>query len=380
MKRIKKYFSRPNSAPVATDTESALASLTDLHNTFAAGNLQDQLLIPSTDNLHWYNRIFNKKTAVISISSFGAISVGLSMTPISNEEVKKLENYDIDVHLNSTTLALSTINTFLSVSFCAGAFLYYNLTHSDKKEITDRQKLLLNLSKVISVIPSLIQPALLWNIELHNREIEGTKGFDQFIAWATFTSLQLFIYKTLTNYHSCKNLILKDSEHVTLDSIGSKLFVYGISTLSVIGRGISFTNVIDDILKNMGIESDASIPLSIITGGIIGNTIIGIGEYLTLKKLFKTNTDNITYKHLMLGIACVLEGGWFSLPLISQGLSASEDWNSLLKGAVFSSYFLSHTSSEATHLYDSILPEVSQEEQHDEILLSGEFHHSEISE
>ena len=126
MIRIKDYFSRPDPAPVlpvTTDAESALEALTDMRNTFAADNLQDQPLIPSINNLHWYNRIFTQKTAIISLSVFGAVSVGVSMTPISNEEVKKLENYDIDVHLNSTTLALSTINTFLSVEFSTVAFL-----------------------------------------------------------------------------------------------------------------------------------------------------------------------------------------------------------------------------------------------------------------
>lgn len=325
----------------------------------------------------------HKKKLFLFASTILGTGVGLAMMPIFNEEVEHLENYGIDVHGNSTFFTISTINTLIVAGVSTG-FYFYNYIFNSKKEeeseLNKIQKGALALCKVGGFVGSLIPVGMLWNIELNDQKVEGTHGFDQFIAWATFTSLPLIFFKTLNNFEQVSKYIMGKSDNADLTNLGSKITVYGISSISLISRGISLTNIFNELQKQIGIDQNVSLPISIITGGVIGNITLGLSEYSNLKKLFKNNIDGSNYKQLLLGISSALEGGWFSLPLITQGLEATKDWNALLKGAIFAPFFLSHMNSESSHLYHSISPETQAlEEQNNEIQLLGESH-SEILE
>lgn len=317
----------------------------------------------------------HKKKLVLFASTILGTGVGLAMMPIFNEEVEHLENYGIDVHSNSTFFAISTINTLIVAGVSTGFYFYNYLFNSKKEEepeLNKIQKSALALCEVGCFVGSLIPVSMLWNIELNDQKVEGTHGFDQFIAWATFTSLPLIFFKTLNNFEQISKYITGKSDNTELNNLGSKITVYGISSISLIGRGISLTNIFNELQKQIGIDQTVSLPISIIIGGIVGNITLGLSEYSSLKKLF-THTDKLNCKKLTLGISSALEGGWFALPIVSQGLEATKDWNTLLKGAIFAPFFLSYMNSESSHLYHSILPETQAlEEQNNEIQLLGE--------
>ena len=327
-------------------------------------------------NLNPPKKHCSKKALLLASSTLLGIGVGLAMMPIFNEEVEHLENYGINIHSNSTFFAISTINTLLAIG-CSTGFYCYNYFFGAKKEeqveFSDPQKVALNLCKIGGFIGSLVPVGMLWNIELHDQKVEGTDGFDQFIAWATFTTIPLIIFKTIAIFEQTSKYIINNHNNIELDNLGSKIITYGLSSISLIGRGVSLTYVLNELQKQIGLDENISLPISIITGGVIGNITLGLSDYSNLKKLFKTNSNEINYKQLALGLSSALEGGWFALPLISIGLEATGNWNPLLRGSVFTSFFLSHMNSEATHLYHSIIPQHSPEEQqHDEVLLSGE--------
>ena len=316
----------------------------------------------------------NSKTLLLTSTILG-VGVGLAMMPIFNEEVEHLENYGINVHDNTTFFAISTINTLIIMGYCAGLAMYKYLSGTkrvESKDFSREQKLALKLAETGCVLKALIPVGLLWDIELHNQEVQGTKGFDQFIAWATFTSLPLIIFNSLNNFKQIDKFVANKSEDIELNTLGSKLVTYGISSISSVGRGVSFTYILDNLFTQLGFKQTTSLPVAIITGGIIGNVIGGLNEYSQLKKLFKVTDNNISNKELALGTLAAIEGGWFTLPLISEGLENTKNWNPLLKGAIFSSFFLSHANLEASHIYHSLLPQHQQEEQYDEVQLSGE--------
>lgn len=317
----------------------------------------------------------NSKTLLLISTILGA-GVGLAMMPIFNEEVEHLENYGINVHENTTFFAISTINTLVIMGFYAAFSMYKYLSGTkqvESKDFSQEQKLALKLIETGCVLKALIPVGLLWDIELDNQQIQGTKGFDKFIAWATFTSLPLIIFNSLNNFKQIDKYIANKYEDTELNTTGSKLVTYGISSTSLVGRGISFTYILDNFFTQLGFKQTTSLPVAIITGGVIGNLIGGLNEYSQLKKLFKVTKDNnISYKELSLGTLAAIEGGWFTLPLISEGLENTKNWNPLLKGAIFSSFFLSHANLEASHIYHSLLPEHHQEEQYDQVQLSGE--------
>ena len=338
-----------------------------VNHSFSTETVQQEI------NLGIPKKACSKKWLILGSTILGA-GVGLAMMPIFNEEVEHLENYGINVHGNPTFFTISTINTLIVTGISTGFYFYNYLFNSEKEEpeVNHIQKNVLTLCKVGSFIGSLIPVAMLWNIELHDQEVEQTHGFDQFIAWAAFTSLPLILFKTLNNFEQISKHITDKSDNTELTNLGSKITVYGISGISLIGRGISLTNIFNKFQKQIGIDENISLPISIVTGGIIGNITLGLFEYSSFKKLF-TYTDKLDGKKLTLGTASALEGGWFSLPLVSEGLEATADWNVLLKGAIFFPFFLSHMNSEATHLYHSILPEIhALEEQNNEIQLLGE--------
>lgn len=327
-------------------------------------------------NLNIPKKTCSKKWLILGSTILGT-GVGLAMMPIFNEEVEHLENYGIDVHGNSTFFTISAINTLIVAGVSTG-FYFYNYIFNSKKEeeleLNKIQKGALALCKVGGFVGSLIPVGMLWNIELNDQKIEGTHGFDQFIAWATFTSLPLIFFKTLNNFEQVSKYIMGKSDNTDLPNLGSKITVYGLSGISLISRGISLTYIFNEFQKQLGADESISLPISIITGGVIGNITLGLSEYSNLKKLFKNNIDGSNYKQLLLGISSALEGGWFSLPLITQGLEATKDWNALLKGAIFAPFFLSHMNSESSHLYHSILPENNHTEQHadNQLALMGE--------
>jgi hypothetical protein len=316
----------------------------------------------------------NNKILLLTSTILGA-GVGLAMMPIFNEEVEHLENYGINVHGNTTFFAISTINTLIVMGFCSAFAMYKYLSSAKQgkpKDFSQEQKLALKLIETGCVLKALVPVGLLWDIELNNQEVQGTNGFDQFIAWATFTSLPLIIFNSLNNFKQIDKFIANKSENIELNTFGSKLVTYGISFTSLIGRGVSFTYILDNFFTQLGFKQTTSLPVAIITSGVIGNVIGGLNEYSQLKKLFKVTDNNISYRELALGTLAALEGAWFTLPLISEGLNNTKDWNPLLKGAIFSSFFLSHTNLEASHIYHSLLPQHQQEEQYDEVQLSGE--------
>jgi len=313
--------------------------------------------------------VWDNKILKILTSTILGTGVGFAMMPIFNDEVEHLENYGINVHGNSTFFGISTINTFFATGITTGFFIYNYLCISKQKkepELNRTQKIALTLCKVASFVSSLIPVGMLWNIELKDQKVEETHGFDKFISWATLTSIPLICFKTLNNFERCSKYITKESDTIELNNLGSKITVYGISSVSLIGRGIAYTYVFDNFQKQIGIDENVSLPISIIMGGMIGNITLGLSEYSNLKKLFKNNIDGSNYKQLFLGISSALEGGWFALPVVSQGLDACNSWNALLKGAIFTPFFLSHMNSESLHLYHSILPEIQVlEEQND---------------
>jgi hypothetical protein len=140
------------------------------------------------------------KTWLILGSTILGAGVGLAMMPIFNKEVRNLENYGINVHENDASFAISTINT-LFIAGCSAGFYFYNYFFNHKEEAKQEEPnkcktALLTLCKVGSIASALIPVSMLWNVELNNQKVKETHGFDQFIAWATFTSVPLLIFIT----------------------------------------------------------------------------------------------------------------------------------------------------------------------------------------
>lgn len=339
------------------------------------------------------------KTWLILGSTILGAGVGLAMMPIFNREVKNLENYGINVHESNTSFAISTINTLIIAGCSTGFYLYnyfINYQEKTKQEEPNKAKTcVLTLCKIGSVVSALIPVSMLWNVELDNQKVEGTHGFDQFVAWAAFTSVPLLIFKTSYTYNKVSKYVIAkfDNSNNTngqeISSLGGKLIVYGISGISLIGRGIALTHIFDQLMEKFNIEENISLPVSIVTGGILGNLIFALNEYSSLKKLFINNDCNITKTQLTTGLVSAFEGSWFALPFISQGMEATKEWNSFLKGALFSSVFCSKAATESTRIYRSIFPECNEEPnnltlstpilteevlENNEVNLSGETH------
>ena len=213
------------------------------------------------------------------------IGTGLAMLPVFNHELKELEEFDI--HDSSTVFTISTINTLLVTTFVSTLGFYNFLNTEDSLESIRPNIIHKSLTFLGALCSAMLPIGILWDVELQNREIEESQGFDEYIAWATFTTIPLLI-STVSEDIEILNRHFFTENNIVLDSIGSKIFVYGISTLSALGRGIVCTAASYRILEETGMSENQSLAISIPFFGVIGSSVIAIADYqiMLLKILY----------------------------------------------------------------------------------------------
>lgn len=298
------------------------------------------------------SQAINKK--ILLASTILGIGTGFAMMPIFNYEVRELENYGINIHQYESAFIISTINTLLVTTTCSIISLYHYFNNSSNYNLDNLPKYQQIGSKICSVASSILPISLLWNIELHDQKVDKSEGFDKFIAWASFCTVPLLIFKTIEAYETICKVAKGTYKSIDLNSIGSKLITYGTCVLSALARGISFSSAITELAINIGLDQDTANILGILIGGILGSVSSAFIEYPAVKSLFKKYDTPITGKEIMTGIFSGIEGMWFGLPAVSVGLNATTNWNPLLRGIMFVPLFISRTSLEATSMYKTL--------------------------
>lgn len=300
----------------------------------------------------------------LTISSLVATGTGLAMMPVFNNLVKNSDQFGIDIHNNKIVFDISTANTFIISSVSSFVTLNEFIKKHQQQKL-DNDSLKIALSKTCASFSLILPLGLLWVTEIDNQKVTESSGFDQFIAWATFTTLPLIVSQTLesiTNVNKvleAKNLEminLNDNEVVNPISIGSKIVIYGLATTSIIGRSIAFTEICKALSLASGVSEEVALGVGIALGGILTSSGVSVLEYNNVKILFETPSGNYTLKKAVLGTVALAEGVWFTLPLVSLGLSATNSygWDSLIKGALFIPLLASHSVLESTRIYDNV--------------------------
>lgn len=287
------------------------------------------------------------------------LGTGLAMMPVFNNKVYKLGSLDIDVHGSTALFVISTLNTLISKSIFTTTNSYKYFTKEPQNvELNKCQKTTKTIGYTGSVLSSAVPIGMLWEIELNNRKVAKTEGFDQFIAWATFTCIALLVSETIKNSDSVDRLVAKldnaQQEEVVLDSTGAKAVVYLLNILGTIGRSVSYTAVISSVLKGMGLKDDLAETAGIIGGGVILSAIQGASEYSAMKNTFGKREQPLSYMEITVGAISLLEGMWFSLPSLGYGLAYAKEWNPLLKGFLFIPAFITASVREGSSMYNSI--------------------------
>lgn len=293
---------------------------------------------------------------------FFATSVGAGMMPIISNSVYKLENYGIYINDTEPLLVTSTINT-MGIYGLLGYMKISGLLDVDNEphqELTSCQKLMLHGSKIASVLSSALPITQLWQIELNNQAIADSSGFDEYIIWAIICTIPLLIYRTIKAYKALEKRICGNATPVPLDSAGQRIFTIGVSILAQIARSIIYTYSVSELASRSGLSEELSFVIGIICGGIIASSVIGMMEFSSLKSLFKRQEDSPTFKELALGALCIAEASWFTLPLMSTSADSLKDCNLLVKSALLTSLFISHTAKEANSMYHSVNSRTSE--------------------
>ncbi len=294
-------------------------------------------------------------------STIVSIGTGLAMMPIFNNVVKNSEDFGIDIHSNKGLFIASTANTFIIASLSSFSNIYHfiekyqtQVNSSLPNNSYETKDLVIILSKIAASWSTILPLGLLWGVELQNQKIAESEGFDKFIAWATFTTIPLVADRIVESVKAV-NEIYDSSTNADISTIGSKLVVYGLAGLSIAGRALAYTEVTKVMGLAMGLDETAALSVGIVAGGILGSGGITIFEYKAVKSLFEPQEEPWTIRKVAVGVASAIEGAWFTLPIVALGLNATEGWNPLLKGALFTPLFVSHSIFEATKLYDNIL-------------------------
>ncbi len=282
------------------------------------------------------------------------IGTGCAMMPIFNYELRNLENFGIDVHQSEAFFIASTINTLMMITAqCTIELYHYFNNKHDIGHFDSTQNKCLQITKVGSVVSSLLPVVLLWNIEINDQKVSESHGFDEFMQWATFTMIPLLIFKIVEIYEAMTKVIGGAYKDINLNSIGSKLITYGTTALSTIARGISYSAATEELAKNIGFEEETAKTIGIVIGGVLGSVIPAITEHNTMKSMFKPQEYQLTKTDIAIGTLASLEGAWFALPTVSVGLKATSNWNLLLRFGLFTPYFVNKAVSEANNIYNT---------------------------
>lgn len=303
------------------------------------------------------NKVLNIKNFNHLLSGSIGLGTGLAMMPVFNKELTSIDKFGINIHANKTAFITSTINTLAVTTPAITLPTYKELSNKTIYDISQKQKLLFKVALGLSAIPPLLQVSQLWNTELHDQEVAKSSGFDEYIAWATCTTIPLLAGQIIKNLNNVRDFTYGLKPNHELDSLGSKVFVYSTSFLSTLGRAIAYTHAIKTFFDNLGCDENFSLSLGIILGGLLGSSINGIIEFNNIKSLFSKSTDNLSKKEIALGVLCGIEGAWFSLPTISDGLEMTENWNEFLQALIFFPTFISRAIHESTLLYNSLQPD-----------------------
>lgn len=311
--------------------------------------------------------------SIAKLVGSGMIGVGsaLAMMPVVNYNVKQLEEFDIEVHEKEAFFITSTLNTLVILSICNSLGTYKYLSHKqaiskephiqldhEPTRLDFFKQMISKLGGAASVMVTLQPLFLLWVIERTNKQISNDDiDFDEFTAWATFTSVPLVLYKLLENYGNyTKTIESYKTRDIEIDSFGAKAFINSTTALSMVGRGIALTNVYDKLLQQTGMDEDVSMALSIVLGGVVTNVAQATLEYGHIQSLFEKQIEPVTCKNKMLGFFSTIEAAWFSLPIVAQGLNAVESLNSLIKMLIFLPTFISRMLYEMHNIYDVFQP------------------------
>ena len=322
----------------------------------------DKLIVTDTIiKLKEHNKCLDKfsctkiKLVQLAISGIVGIGTGLAMLPIFDSEVQELSEAGLiidEYNVASIGVSINTLAIFSTVSTIA---LYHYMSHRDHKdESTPFQKIALDIAKVASLCSAILPVSQLWAIEVTNQSIVGSSGFDEYLAWATFTTLPLCIYKSLEAFEHLSDFVLNKLHHINLDSIGSNLFVYMPTLLSATGRFIAYTASAAYLGTELGMGEELSLVMGSLIGGVAGSSVIGVAEHNSLKWLFEKREENTTWKQKLGGAICALEGILLTLPLVTTGMEAVKEWNPVFKGMIFSPLFISHSIYEGRCIYKAI--------------------------
>lgn len=285
------------------------------------------------------------------------IGTGCAMMPIFNNELYGLDNYGIDVHDIEAFYIISTLNTLLFTSLSNIAFLARKgiPALTDNRDISATYAVGLAAGGIGALTSSLLPLSQMWEVELNDAKVDGVSGFNKFTAWATFCTIPLVVVKTIECFHGIENFI-KNYSNVKIESVGGKLATYVITGLSALARGVCYQTTTTELAKDIGFDDETAEIMGIVIGGIIASSTSLLTEFNALKNIFKKQEFPISKKEVALGTVCALEGMWFALPMISSGLNATENWNPLLKGAIFTPLFVSRSIFEASVAYNAIKP------------------------
>jgi len=283
-------------------------------------------------------------------SSIVATGTGVAMMPIFNNLVKNSSKFGLDVHDNKLFLELSTANTFIISSLSS----FVTMNEFIKKHQTTRienDKWHITLAKTCASFSLIMPLGLLWTTEFNNQKVAGSSGFDEYMTWATFSSIPLIVGQ-ITDSVSTVNTITDKTLLNSVSTVGGQIFIYGLSAASLVGRAISFTEVSKNLALIMGFSPEISLAIGIATGGVLTSSGVSILEFSTLKNLFEKQYTSFDPKKVALGVFVLAEGVWFTLPLVAVGLDESDNWNPLLKSSLFVPLAVSHSILESTKIYD----------------------------
>lgn len=112
---------------------------------------------------------------------------------------------------------------------------------------------------------ALIQPLLLWNVELIHQRDAGASGFSPYIAAAIFLSPFLALNSVLQDVEDAMYITSPDPS----TTVKERIFVYGLPLVNSLTRGLAYYSLLDQTLRNAGWSEENSRQMTSVFGGLV---------------------------------------------------------------------------------------------------------------
>lgn len=276
-------------------------------------------------------RLSRKEKCLASLSGMAGVLAGVAYTPVFEQAIPRLRLVDFSKG-NGVTYGVMAAN-FLMFATDNGLRDFAIVARPTKSKFIEVQSDSVRyLKNCLIAGHAILQPLLLWNVELLHQRDAGAVGFSPYIATATFLSPFLAYNSAIQDNEDARYINTKDSS----TTVRERLFVYGLPLVNSLTRGLAYYSLLNQTLEHAGWHEDNSRQMTSVLGGlVVSNGVSALLEIDATKSFIQKRKDRSFGKSrksccgnlgdYSAGILSFTYGAYNSLPIVAMAENVLKD-------------------------------------------------------